>query len=254
MYDDHESKSLRLELKADGDEGAFRATFATLNVIDHHGDVTLPGAFEPGKEVLVGAYQHEMFNLPVGKAVLAADDERAWIDGHFFLDTTPGMDTYRTVKNAGGLMEWSYIFTVKDSSDGDFDTGAGIVPVRFLKKLDVWSVDPVLKGAGIGTRTDAIKGLGQPFAEQGEGTIAAVAAFVKRAEARLEMRAKGGRSLSADDRERVTALVTGLADLKARLEEALREPASLEQNIDLQREYLLYQRGMALVAGVALPA
>jgi hypothetical protein len=32
-----------IELKADGEEGEFIAVFSTLNVIDHHIDVTLPG-------------------------------------------------------------------------------------------------------------------------------------------------------------------------------------------------------------------
>ena len=47
-------KSLgRVELKIDGDAGAFRATIATLNVIDKDGDVTVPGAFRKGQEVRI---------------------------------------------------------------------------------------------------------------------------------------------------------------------------------------------------------
>lgn len=250
---DTESKTLALELKADGDaEGRFSATFATLNVVDHHGDVTLPGAFEPGKEVLIGGYQHDMMSLPVGKATIHADDERAWVDGAFFLDTRPGEDAYRTVKNAGGLMEWSYIFRVTDSDWGDFDTGKGVVEVRYLKAIDVWSVDPVLKGAGIATRTDSIKGLNTPFGTQADELVSAVRLFVKRAESRLEMRAKDGRKLSADDREQLDALVTGLDELKARLEDVLREKAD-DQVIDLRHEFMAFQRAEARASGLVVP-
>ncbi|MFA5517221.1 MAG: HK97 family phage prohead protease [Desulfuromonadales bacterium] len=251
---DPESKTLALELNADGDaEGSFSATFSTLNVVDHHGDVTLPGAFEPGKEVLIGGYQHDMMSLPVGKATIRADEERAWVDGAFFLDTRPGEDAYRTVKNAGGLMEWSYVFRVTDSDWGDFDTGKGIVEVRYIKAVDVWSVDPVLKGAGIGTRTDSIKGLPLPFGEQADALVTAVGLFVKRAESRLEMRARDGRSLSADDRAQLDALVTGLDGLKARLEEALREKAT-EPIVDLHHEFLSFQRAEARASGLVVPA
>jgi hypothetical protein len=157
MRGEPEQKIISLKLTADS-EGAFAATFATLNVIDHDGDVTLPGAFQDGKAVLVGAYQHGISKLPVGKGIIRANNARAWIEGRFFTDTRPGKDTYQTIKNAGALIEWSYIFQILESADGDFETGKGKVPVRFLKKLDVWSVDPVLKGAGIGTGTDRIKG------------------------------------------------------------------------------------------------
>ena len=60
----HETKTLALELKRGGAAGEFVATFSRFNVIDHDGDVTRPGAFEDGKAVLVGAYQHATSNLP----------------------------------------------------------------------------------------------------------------------------------------------------------------------------------------------
>lgn len=248
-----EAKSIRLELKADGDEaeGSFSATFATLGVVDHHGDVTVPGAYEEGKEVFVGAYMHDMWQLPIGKGVIHSDDERAWIDGAFFTGTTHGMDAYRTVKAADGLMEWSYIFRVTDHDWGDFDTGKGVVEVRYLKAIDVWSVDPVLKGAGIATRTDSIKAL-TPFGDQAGELVTAVGLFVKRAESRIEMRAKDGRSLSADDLSRLSALVTGLEELKGRLEEAIAQPTSPTNAIDLQRAFLEYQRNEARLSGVPL--
>lgn len=245
--------------KADAPEGTFSATFATLNVIDHHGDVLLPGLIDEGKTVPVGGYQHDMMSLPVGKAVMHSDANRVWIDGEFNLATQIGRDTYETVKALQDVLEWSFVFTVQAADFGPFDTGAGVVDVRYLKKLDVWSVDPVLRGAGIGTRTDAIKSLSPSFATHADELGTALGAFVDRAEARCEMRAKSGRDLSADDRERLTALVTGLVEAQKRIEAALGgeadEPAEQNSNddhIDLSAEFMRYQRSLAVLNGVAL--
>ncbi len=142
-----------LELKAEGDgeRGEFKAVFATLNVVDHHGDVTMPGAFEK-QEVVVEPWNHD-WTLPAGKGVIKADDSEAWIEGQFFLDTNAGRENYQTVKNLGALAEWSYTFDIIEADRGQH---AG-EEVRFLKKMDVVGVGPVTRGAGIDTRTVAIK-------------------------------------------------------------------------------------------------
>lgn len=246
-----ETKTLTLELKADS-EGEFSATFATLNVIDHQGDVTMPGAFDAGHEVLIGGYQHDMMALPVGKGVIRADEERAWVEGTFFLDTHPGEDTYKTVKNTGGLMEWSYIFRVIEASDGDFETDKGMVPVRFLKKVDVWSVDPVLKGAGIGTGTDRIKGLGPnlTFLDHAAGIATAVDEFLARVKERAEVRTKEGRVLSAANVDRLGAIAESLRSSAADLEQLL--AAANPPKADIDRAYVQFQRSLAVLNGVPL--
>lgn len=243
---DPERKSVgRIELKTDGD-GAFVATFATLNVVDHHGDVTVPGAYEDGKSVLIGAYQHEMYQLPVGKGVIRADDERAWVEGSFFTDTQPGIDTYKTVKNAGELMEWSYIFTVQKASFGEFEAAAGPVEVRYLEKLDVWSVDPVLRGAGIGTRTDSIKSF-KTFADEAESALAAAESLVKRSRSLADLRAKEGRTFSAANVERLAGIAESLKSAAAQLDELLTSSAPKGQ--DLQKAFMEYQRSLAVLQG-----
>lgn len=141
-----------LELKEDGEEGTFKSVFAKFNVIDHDGDVTLPGAFEDGAEAVVEGWNHD-YGLPPGKGTVHANEEEAWIEGRFFLDTTSGKDHYLTLKNLEGLEEWSYTFDIEKSEPGDFDGER----VRYLKELDVWGVAPVTRGAGIGTRTVALK-------------------------------------------------------------------------------------------------
>lgn len=247
-----EAKTLTLDLKADAD-GAFSATFATLNVIDHQGDVTLPGAFEAGKEVLIGGYQHDMLALPVGKGTIRADEDHAWVEGSFFTDTGPGADTYKTVKNASGLMEWSYIFRPIESEEGEFDTGKGMVPVRFLKKLDVWSVDPVLKGAGIGTGTDRIKGLGpnMTFTDHAAGIASAVDDFLTRVNERVAVRAKEGRQLSAANVERLGTIAESLRSTGATLEQLL-AAANPPKTADITREYVAFQRSLAMLSGVSV--
>ncbi len=134
-------------------QGAFEAEFAALNVIDHDGDVTLPGAFTNGEAVRVSHWGHGWSELPVGRGVIQEDNGIAKVDGQFFLDTQTGKEHYLTVKNLGDLQEWSYGYDVIEASDGEFDGQK----VRFLKKLKVHEVSPVMLGAGIGTRTTTIK-------------------------------------------------------------------------------------------------
>lgn len=153
-----EKKALRVEVK-DAGEGTVQAVFATLNVVDLDGDVTLPGAFKDGQEVRISAYGHASWGsaLPVGKGVIRASDAEAVLDGRFFMDTQQGRDTFLTVKELGPLGQWSYGFDVLDAEEGDFEEQK----VRFLKSLDVHEVSPVLLGAGIDTRTVAVKSQGK---------------------------------------------------------------------------------------------
>ena len=143
-----------IEFKEGEEKGSFRAIFSTFNVIDHDGDVTLPGAFEVGQKVRISYWGHRWHDLPTGRGVIGADDEKAWVDGKFFLDTQAGLETYKTVKNLDELQEWSYGFDINESESGRFEEE----DVRFLKKMTVHEVSPVMLGAGIGTMTEAIKG------------------------------------------------------------------------------------------------
>ena len=145
-----------LVIKADGQLGEFTAVFATLGVVDHDGDVTRPGAFQDGAPVRIAYWGHRWSDLPVGKGVIHADEERAWVDGEFFMDTEAGVETYKTVKNLGDLQEWSYGFDIEKSEPGKL----GEVEVRFLDALTVHEVSPVMLGAGVGTQTVAIKSQG----------------------------------------------------------------------------------------------
>jgi len=145
------------------DTGEFQAVFSTLNVIDLDGDVTLPGAFEDGQQVRVAYWGHRWQDLPAGKGVIHADEEKAWIDGQFFMDTEVGRETYKTVKNLGDLQEYSYGYDLIESDRGKFEDR----DVLFLQKIKVHEVSPVMLGAGIGTGTTDIKALRDVL--EGEG-------------------------------------------------------------------------------------
>lgn len=143
-----------LEFKADGPPGSFVATFASLNVVDHDGDVTVPGAFKDGQAVRIAQFGHNWSAPPIGAGVIHADQERAWVEGQFFLGMPEAQSTYESVKGLGGLAEWSYGYDVLDAAPGEFQGEQ----VRYLRGLEVHEVSPVMLGAGIGTRTETIKG------------------------------------------------------------------------------------------------
>lgn len=140
--------------KADSDQtGAFRATFATFNVVDKDGDVTIPGAFEVGARVRIAQWGHNWGAPAIGAGVIGADSSRAWVDGKFALAMAAGRETYEAVKALGELQEYSYGFDIEKSRPGSFEGQS----VRFLERLKVHEVSPVMLGAGIGTGTDSIK-------------------------------------------------------------------------------------------------
>jgi len=143
----------RTDFKQGGQPGEFKAIFATLNVKDADGDVTLPGAFEEGQPVRISAWGHKWDQLPVGRGTIHSDGNEAWVDGQFLLETETGKEHYNTVKGMGDLQEWSYGFQVNDSIPGQFDGQ----DVRFLRKMKVIEVAPVMQGSGVDTRTADIK-------------------------------------------------------------------------------------------------
>lgn len=150
-----ETKALTGVQINDAEQGIVKAVFATFDVIDADGDVTRPGAFTDGQPVRISAYGHASWStaLPVGKGIIRTSDSEAVLDGRFFLDTQAGRDTFTTIKELGELQQWSYGFDTIEASTGQWDGK----DVQFLEKLDVHEVSPVLLGAGVNTRTLAVK-------------------------------------------------------------------------------------------------
>ena len=195
------------------DEGHIEAAFAQLNVIDFDNDVTVNGAF-PQKDVPMSAYGHTSWEgaLPVGKGTITEEGDWAVFKGDFFLDTTHGKDAYNTVKGLGDLAEYSYGFDVIDSGNGTLDGKA----VRELRSLDVFEVSPVLRGAGLGTHTIAIKsdapGTDASYAEHLSWYVDGLSALIERTKDRAAFRASEGRKLSRSDLAQWADLVAVLTE------------------------------------------
>lgn len=227
------TKSLTGMTVKDADQGLVTAVFATLGVKDSDGDVTNPGAFEDGAEVVISAYGHTSWDglLPVGKGIIREAGDTAVLDGQFFMDTTAGKETFAVVKALGAQGEWSYGYLPVKYSFGDHDGER----VRFLEALKVFEVSPVLLGAGVGTRTLSAKSADQVrFGDDVRSVLAEVDRIAGRAADVMAMRAEKGKSLATDS----AALLTDLeAALKA-LGDVLVTPGpdeSDEAGAELQR-------------------
>lgn len=235
-----DTKALRRVEVKDADRGEVTAVFATLDVVDHDLDVTVPGAFTDGAAVRISAYGHASWHgsLPVGKGTIREVGREAVLEGRFFLDTAAGVDTFRVVKELGELQEWSYGYDPVEWSYGDHHDGQR---VRFLRRLKVHEVSPVLLGAGVGTRTIGAKGGALKFTDEAEQVVALLAGLVERTADVMAMRREKGKGLGATTAGLLTQ-VKGHADRLAELL-ATPDPDPTDPGVDdlqaaLLREYL----------------
>lgn len=158
MANDAVTKSFAgFEIK-DADKGEVEAIIATLGVVDRDGDIIRKGAIPDGAKVSMSAWGHDAVfgNRPVGKGTVHIDGNRAIFKGRIFLNTAAGRETFEVLKEMGRDQEWSWGFHVKGSevpTDEERKQGA----FRILTKTDPFEVSPVIIGAGIGTRTVAVK-------------------------------------------------------------------------------------------------
>ena len=238
----------RVEIK-DEDKGEVTALFSTLSVIDSDLDVTRPGAFEDGAKAVISAYGHMSWSgmLPVGSGKIRTTKTEAILDGQFFMDTVTGADTFTTVKRLAkdGLGEWSYGYDPVEYSFGEHEGQR----VRFLDKLKVHEVSPVLLGAGVNTRTLAAKSAGLRFGEHLSSVVAEVRAARLRAADVVAMRQAKGKTLAGDS----LAVLAELLDEAKALAELLEMKADEHQDDEdaaaavsvqaaaLQREFLRFQ-------------
>lgn len=220
-------------------DGTGQAIFATLNVVDKDGDVTLPGAFGSQETHLVGAHQGQ--NPAVGKSAISEKGDRAVADIRFNLEISAARDWHSALKfdldpkNGTPQYEWSYGFNVVDFETGVFEGR----DVRFLKKLDVIEVSPVLRGAGEGTRTLSLKseivnaepgvseGRSVRFLKKLDVVEVSLMAAIKEVEDKYpdltisEISEKEGRVLSGRNRERLTRLQNLLTEVGKDVEKLL---------------------------------
>lgn len=205
------------------EKGEVEAVFSTFNVIDKDGDVTLPGAIKDGAEVVISAYGHQSHYgaLPIGKGVIKTTDTEATISAKFFLNTTAGRDTFEVVKELGPLGEWSYSLHDVVSKSGEMNGQR----VNFLESIFVKEVSPVLIGAGVNTRTLVAKGL--KFSEEGDAVVAAVKAYLDRAQEVMVLRSEKGRALSDESVKFLTELDESLVKLRDLLDTKAEDAAEV---------------------------
>lgn len=197
----------RLEIK-DAAKGEVSAVIATLGVIDRDGDIIRKGAIPDGAKVAVSSYGHDAVwgNRPVGKGTLSTKGDQVIFDGRLFLNTSDGRDTFEVLKEMGADQEWSFGFRVMGyevPSEDEQKQGA----YQILTKLDAFEVSPVLCGAGVGTRTLAVKqadGDPTPLAEkpsdppQVEAPAAEAAPAVAAEAMQEDVETKQGKALGAE--------------------------------------------------------
>jgi phage head maturation protease len=152
------TKTLTIE-KMD-EAGTGRALIATLSEVDHDGDTYAPGAFswkDGGGQWVQILPAHDRRAMPLGKAWLFEEGGRAIADFSLNLETQAGKDWHAALRfdlaRGEAIQEWSYGFGILDSEREE----RGGERVRVLRKLDVHEISPVIRGAGIGTRTLGIK-------------------------------------------------------------------------------------------------
>jgi len=143
-----------------GPAGKVVIAFSTLDTIDLDNDVTVAGAFTP-TEVPMSAWQHASWqpgHLPIGRGTIREEGNRGVFRGSMFLETQAGRESFEVLKGLGPLAEFSYGFAVALSDRGSFQGRM----VRFLRKLIVHEVSPVLRGAGVRTGLVSLSSL-DPF-------------------------------------------------------------------------------------------
>lgn len=174
-----------VEIK-DEEKGEIEAVFATVDVVDKDHDIIRPAAIVEGAKAKLSDYAHSaVFGAaPVGKGTMHQVKNKAVFRGHYFMSTTRGVEAFRTLKEIGPDQEWSFGYQVmgwEEPEEEDRKKGAW----RILTKLDAFEISPVLRGAGLGTRTVSVKAAGaspppkSPGAEEGANAAAEAARKVE---------------------------------------------------------------------------
>ncbi len=231
-------------------DGTGSAVFATLNVVDKDGDVTLPGAF--GKQTAVVVPTHDWSSVPLGKGTTREAGDEAIVDFKLNLDSPTAKEWHSALKfdldEGPRKQEWSYGFDILEESRGEFKGEQ----VRFLKSLRIHEVSPVLVGAGVNTRTLSMKEKGIKLSDQFqqvEHGLVETRAVLTRMKAILQMRRSDRKHpLSPEDRGRLEGLAKQLAEIQSDIEMLTKQPEP-EPVIDGAALLAQYQRTLAQIQG-----
>ena len=248
------------ELKLDGNgEGSFSAVFATLNVIDSDGDVTEKGAFG-NQDVVISQWNHGSWGngadgLPIGVGKIREDGNLAIVEGEFDLNDADALKTYQKLKYLdakGRKVEWSYALPHTEHRFGQHEGQ----DVRFLEKIQVPEVSPVMLGAGVDTRLLTIKGAkmdekaekraprrsdSKRFVDQLDETVETVERVIARAEKVSVLAHEEDRQIGRRSLRRMKILRDALHEAVSTLDGLLDEKVQEDPNEELQKIAARYE-------------
>jgi hypothetical protein len=199
------------------DAGELAVCFATLKAWDKDMDWTEPGFF--GNQEVQFIPVHDWDHVWMGKAVTHEEGNMAVADVKMNLGIQAAKDWHSAIKfdleTGNPIGEYSYGFKILEggSESGEREGKRG----RILRPREdgtpgckIYEISPVLVGAGVRTRTLAAKTDGFRFSDQAEAALADVKELIARAKSLAELRAKEGRELSAENRERLAKVLDEL--------------------------------------------
>lgn len=145
------------------DPGYVKAQLATMDTVDRHNDILLPGSAKE-QYVTMSSYGHSSWgglfsdesnptSWPMGKGKIYEDDSKLFFEGKMFMDMDAPQQLYKLLKNMGRKQQWSFSL---ENIKADYEE-RNKQRVRVIKKFDVHEVSPVFKGASIGSKTVAVK-------------------------------------------------------------------------------------------------
>jgi len=196
-------------------EGTGEATFATLDVVDKDGDVTIAGAF--GEQFAKISPAHDWGAPSMGLAKVSERGDQAVAALEFNLAMASAVEWAESLRfsaEKGIAQEWSYGFDVLEEAFEQRDSGR----VRVLKRLKVHEVSPVMVGAGVGTRTNSMKS-SRTLAAHCADVVAENRDFAARLADLQVKRAEDGRMLSRTNSERLKQVMEELHDISAQVSE-----------------------------------
>lgn len=155
--DKHEHRSIKLQIKAVGDDGKIEGYGSVFGVLDSYADVVAKGAFDKSLAAHKAdgtlpamLWQHDS-SEPIGVWTEMSEDERGLrVLGQIAIDTSKGKDAYALLK-MNALNGLSIGFVTK-AYDYDVDTD-----VRTVTEIDLWEVSLVTFPANGKSRIDSIK-------------------------------------------------------------------------------------------------
>lgn len=152
-----ELKRLRLEgvKSSPGGQGLVEARIAAVaGPPDADGDVLEPGSV--GRQSVAIVPSHDHTSVPLGRAEVIEQGGVVRASLKFFLAVSAARDWFEAIKadfeSGSPLQEWSWGYQAK--SRVEVVDGRA---VRFLEKIKMFEVSPVLVGASVGTGTLAVK-------------------------------------------------------------------------------------------------